>query len=678
MFRRLNHPVWAFSGSFICYFLIARLGLLFRTEPDQFAIFWPPNGWLLGLLLITQGRQRQVILGGAGLACILANLSGGNSVPVSLGFTVVNMAEPIIAAWVLLRVGGGRFRVSSPGDVLQLYFVALCVCLISALGGTAVITHGLGVPDPVRVYRLFLLADAISVVLVTPVILVWAHAPAEATSLRPKRAFEAACCVILISALTLLIFGESGGSPWKTTSWAFPVVAILIWPALRFGLRGTATGVLVVSLIAIWNTGVGRGPFATVNASAADQLLAVQYFLSVLSLSSLSLAAALEQREEYRQQLLETGKTEAIGQLAGSIAHDFNNIMTVVNCVSETLMLDPTTTPEQKQQVEEIYVAGRKAADLTGQLMTIGRKQTFNSESVDLNALITHMYPLLTRLAGNTISIETDLQHDLHSVSVDSRQLERVIVNLIVNAREAMPDGGAVLLTTMNLSPGDGRGRVRLSIRDDGIGMTRDVLRRIFEPHFTTRKAVGGTGLGLASSRGIIQQCGGQLEVESAAGEESVFHITLPGSGKAAEPNREVISAQVDREVILLVDDEESIRRSVGLWLERHGYHVLPAADGEEALELSLQHERIDLLLTDLTMPGLNGRRLASEMLAARPLLPVILMSGHAPADQMDGWEDFRQVHFVQKPFLLPKLTESIRGLLDSRGDEASEQRRAG
>jgi PAS domain S-box-containing protein len=363
-------------------------------------------------------------------------------------------------------------------------------------------------------------------------------------------------------------------------------------------------------------------------------------------------------------------KMEALGRLAGGVAHDFNNILTAVSgYVSLSLDMLPKDSPV-RAPVEHVQRAAGRAASLTQQLLAFGRHQVRTPIRVDLNATVCQLLPMLHRLIGEDVQLQTGLEPELRPIEADPAQLEQVIVNLAINARDAMPSGGKLRLETCNLVAEDGSDAVQLSVADDGVGMDEATRARIFEPFFTTKEIGKGTGLGLATVYSIVEQHSGRIGVTSALGQGTRFDIVFPPSrSNAAERTltpMPVVTPATGRETILIVEDDESVLGFVCLVLEQRNYRVLTAHDGDGAIKVAGKHAgQIDLLLTDIVMPQMNGRALATELRRLRPALRVMYMSGY-PGDTIDRYGDIPAGEpFLQKPFtrdlLLAKLAEALR-----------------
>ena len=364
-------------------------------------------------------------------------------------------------------------------------------------------------------------------------------------------------------------------------------------------------------------------------------------------------------------QLRQAQKMEAVGRLAGGIAHDFNNLLTAISGYSEFL-IGGTSDPKLRRYAEEIKRASDRAAGLTGQLLAFSRRQVLQPRILDLNATVGDMDMMLRRLIGEDVELVTMLGTELAPVRADPTQIEQVIINLAVNARDAMPQGGSVTVETANVVV-DGAAFVELRLTDTGIGMTEAERRQLFDPFFTTKE--GGTGLGLATVYGIVEQSGGTIEVESAPGLGSSFRILLPAEWApldVSEPEPSGIGSAAGEETILLVEDELVVRRLVAEILESNGYTVLQAGDGPSALELLRRHTgTLDLLVTDVVMPGMSGPDVAGAVAAMRPSVHVLYISGYtdSPVGQHGAPEP--GVAFLQKPFAADVLTRKVREVLD-------------
>ena len=387
------------------------------------------------------------------------------------------------------------------------------------------------------------------------------------------------------------------------------------------------------------------------------------------------------ERRALEQQLRQSQKMEAIGRLAGGIAHDFNNLLMVISGYSEFLLDRLGPDPELRGPAQEISSASERATSLTRQLLAFSRKQMLTPKVIDLNGVVTESLKMLTRLIGEDIDLVMIPASELGPVKADPGQIEQVIMNLAVNARDAMPHGGRLTIETANVTLDEAYARMHapvqpgdytmLAITDTGVGMDNETQSRIFEPFFTT-KGMKGTGLGLSTVYGIVKQSGGYIWVYSELGKGTSFkiylpHVTTDEAGMVEQPV--VTSAtptETPRETILVVEDELNLRRLTRQFLDNQGYTVLEAADGAAAVQICVAHQgTIHLLLTDVIMPGMNGRELAQRVSEIRPNMKVLYMSGYTEnAIGQNGTLD-AGIKLLQKPFTLHALKATVREVLD-------------
>jgi PAS domain S-box-containing protein len=386
--------------------------------------------------------------------------------------------------------------------------------------------------------------------------------------------------------------------------------------------------------------------------------------------------AAEEALQESQERLRHGQRLEAIGRLAGGVAHSFNNLLAAIAFHAELILDERSPHAQLKRHAEEIQQAGERAAALAQQLLAFSRKQALNPEPVCLSTLIAGMEPMLRRLLGEDIEIEIADDPEAGLVHADLGQLEQVFLNLVANARDAMPDGGRLAVRTASVSLDENTAGVppgpyvTLAITDSGAGMSREVQDRLFEPFFTTKDKGKGTGLGLSTAYGIVRQSGGDIWVESAPGQGATFTILLPRIEPAEIPAPRPAAehhALTGSEVILLVEDEDNIREPATEILEAQGYTVLAARHGVEALEIARRHPGlIDLLVTDVVMPQLSGSRLTRALASIRPETRVLYISGY-PEDAIAHHGVLEPRHrFLQKPFPPGVLLAAVREVLES------------
>jgi PAS domain S-box-containing protein len=404
---------------------------------------------------------------------------------------------------------------------------------------------------------------------------------------------------------------------------------------------------------------------------AADQILGVSTDITASKLAE--------------DQLRQSQKIEAVGQLAGGVAHDFNNLLGVITGYAELLLKDIGPEHRGARRLDQIHKAADRATALTRQLLAFSRKQVLQPRILDLNAVVGDVEKMLGRLIGEDIQIVTSLAADLGRVKADPGQIDQVILNLAVNARDAMPGGGKLILETANAEldesylpthPGAKPGpHVLLAVSDSGHGMDAETLLRIFEPFFTTKEQGKGTGLGLSTVYGIVKQSGGDIVVYSELGRGTTFKVYLPrvdeeaGTAAAGEVPAEPLARA--SETILLVEDEKSLRAMIREILEEGGYTVVEGGSPEEAIAAARSHPGpINLMLTDVVMPSMGGRDLAVELAALRPGLRVLYMSGYTDNAIVHHGVLDAGMHFLQKPFTADALLRKARAVLDeSRGE---------
>ena len=397
------------------------------------------------------------------------------------------------------------------------------------------------------------------------------------------------------------------------------------------------------------------------------------------TVAAATIARDISERKRLERQLWQSQKMEAIGRLAGGIAHDFNNLLGVVLGDAELVLAEKGLNNEQRAAIEEIKEASERAAALTRQLLIFSRQQPVDTRVVNLNAVINGFRNLLLRLAGPKINLHAVLAHDLAAIRADPSHLLQLILNLVVNARDAMPAGGLVRIETANKTlddacekshPGLSAGRyVLLSVADNGPGMPAETLSRVFEPFFTTKEVGKGTGMGLATVYGVVRAIGGGVWVYSEPARGTVFKIYLPvaeipeETQETREPEPELPRGN---ETVLLVEDSGLLRRVTSEFLKRIGYTVLAAGDANEAIAEAARHNgHIDLLLTDLMMPGMNGLELAERLVATRSGMKVLYTSGYSGTILQDDERAKIERSFLEKPYTWQNLAQKVRSVLD-------------
>jgi two-component system cell cycle sensor histidine kinase/response regulator CckA len=400
----------------------------------------------------------------------------------------------------------------------------------------------------------------------------------------------------------------------------------------------------------------------------------------------IAILADVTDQRRLEQQLMQSQKMEAIGRLAGGVAHDFNNVITVVSGYGQMLLDGLQNEPDLRDAAEEVLKAADRAAGLAAQLLTFSRRQASQPRIIEINAVVRDMERMLGRLIGESVELATVLRPGVGPLRADPGQIEQVVMNLVVNARDAMPGGGKITVETAEVvldehysathagvTPGK---YVMLAVSDTGTGMDAETRSHIFEPFFTTKERGKGTGLGLSTVYGIVKQHGGDIWVYSEPGRGTTFKIYLPlaaapATSPAAEPKPPVRGSC--GETILLVEDEEGVRKYVRGVLETHGYRVLEASSGEAALKIGTSfQEPIALLLTDVVMPKMGGRELAAALAPHRPGMKVLYLSGYTDHVVVDRGVVHNGSEFLQKPFTPDALARKIREILDDDRSRAA------
>jgi two-component system, cell cycle sensor histidine kinase and response regulator CckA len=377
-----------------------------------------------------------------------------------------------------------------------------------------------------------------------------------------------------------------------------------------------------------------------------------------------------EERAELEHRLAQAQRLESVGQLAGGVAHDFNNLLSVILTCVGFAQRELSADHPVRDDVEEIGHAADRAAALTRQLLMFSRREVVKPEVLDVGDLVRDLERLLNRTLSERIALRIVVGPGLVPVLADRAQLEQVLVNLALNARDAMPDGGTLSIA---LSAADGG--VRITVADDGVGMPEDVRERAFEPFFTTKDRGEGTGLGLATVHGIVTEAGGTVDLQSVPGRGTVVTIHLPGCDEPVTPPQPPLEPgerPPAPATVLVVEDQEPVRRQARRILEDHGYEVREAGGGDEALAA---WERVDVLVTDVVMPGMSGQQLAQVARERNPDLRIVYMSGHTEDLLVRDGARARNIAFVQKPFTRASLLRAVEDALAAPPSEAGAER---
>jgi signal transduction histidine kinase/CheY-like chemotaxis protein len=662
------------------YFAAAKLGLSLAHVHASATAVWAPTGIAFAALLVLGPR----LWPGVFLGAFLANITTQGSVLTVAGIAAGNTLEAVLGASLVQRYADGPDAFLHPRGVLLFTLLAgLLSTTVSATFGVTSLSLGGNArwPEYGSIWWTWWLGDVMGNLIVAASLVLWMQDP----RIRYTRAqaLELGLWLLLALLIGQVVFGPWLGIGAQGLPLEFLFLPLLLWMAFRFSPRETATGALVLAGLVLWGTLQGYGPFA--RAAPNTGLLLLQAFMGTTAVTAIGLAAAILERkraqEALRQSeelLRQSQKMEAIGRLSGGIAHDFNNILSAILGFTELMLQDTAKSDLRRQQIEEIRRSAQRAAGLTHQLLAFGRKQVLRPSVLCLNGVVTHLQEMLRRLIGEHIELVPNLDPGLGNVKIDRNQFEQVIVNLALHARDAMPNGGRLTIETRNVELEAGQAKraaelptgrcVMLRIGDTGAGLDARTLEHLFEPFFTTQDRSQGMGLGLAAVYGIVRQSNGQIRVDSQPGAGTTFTIHLPRVDEepAAEapPLRASDSAHAAG-TILVAEDEDAVRRMICTVLERCGYTVLEARDGMEALQVCARREQpLDLLLTDMVMPHINGRQLAEQVVRIRPGLRILFMSGYADEAVLQGGELEPGRAFMAKPLVLNELTRRVKEIL--------------
>ena len=676
-------------GIGLAYFVSAKVGLLLASINPSATPIWPATGVALAAVLLLGYRVSLAIL----LAAFLANATTAGSIATSASISVGNMLESLVGAWLINRWSDGTATFDTAIGVMRFALICLlCATPISALIGVGSLCLA-GYADPGRfgsIWMTWWLGDAAGALVITPVIALWARDWSQLATRSEWTAGAigyAGAATIGLIAFSPLIEQAGTSSPL-----GFLAILPLSWAALRRNQRDTASIALILSSFAVWGTLVGAGPFAQTTLNNSFLLLLM--FTISTSIPSLALSADVAMRKRVeadlrrahnemdrlvqerttalamtQQELYQAQKMEALGQLTGGVAHDFNNLLTAVLGSLELAMKQVSDA-----RLVRLLSAARRAAQrgtaLTAQMLVFARRQEVALKPVDTNTVIHDMEELLYRLIGPLVRISHDLEDDLWPAQAEPAQLEMALLNLAVNARDAMPLGGDLVMqtrrmsndpvgNTADLAQGD---YVVVSVSDTGSGMPDHVLAKAFDPFFTTKGPTKGSGLGLSMVYGFARQVGGTAVIESAPGKGTTVKLYLPravGQPDMRPQDAAVAEPHAGGLRILVVDDDESVRALAKEMLEEMGHEVTAAPGGRAALELLKGGCRCDLLLVDYAMPVMSGSECAKEARKVRPDLSILFMTGFVENDALRSLAELG-CRILSKPFQYGDLAEAV------------------
>ncbi len=788
------------------YYFVARLGLGYASVGESISLVWPPTGVAFAALTVLGLRCWPGVAAGA----FLANAVTPVPLAAAAGIATGNTLEALLGAWLLRRAAGDRPDLEAMPVVRTLVLAAAPLgALVSALTGVTSLAAAGVLPEEsgVSAVAVWWTGDVLGALVVAPVLLVWLAHPRPLQEARG--ALEITLLCLGTAAAAEVSLGRLSDLPlFRDVDYLYLLFPFVIWAALRFGSRGASLMTLTISVVAVWHTVEGGGPFA--GDSMGETLFAVACYLAAVAVSGLTLAAAvsnerstatgaLRHREaqlraaldaarmgtwswsavenriawdealrsmyglregeevatfedflnrvhprdrefvegtvrraveegglldfEFRilvpdgrvrwiadqgrvlraesgavvgltgvcadvterraaeEQLRQAHRMESVGRLAGGVAHEANNQMSVVFAASDFILKRADVPPAVRTDVESIRRAAERTAAVTAQLLAFSRRQLLNPQILDLNEVLRRFRLVLERVMGEDCSVTLRLAPDLGSVKADPGQVEQILVNLALNARDAMPRGGRLALETFpatldEQTPLPAHGvRVRpgryaaLAVSDTGHGMDRDILAKAFEPFFTTKPVGRGTGLGLSTVYGIVKQSEGYIWAYSEPGIGTTFKVYLPATEEAAPARADAppASARGGGELVVVVEDEAPVRQVAARTLIEAGYRVLEAENGDRALELvaGTPHP-VALLLTDVVIPGMTGRELADRLRALRPGTAVLFTSGYTDDEILRRGLLEPGVAFIPKPFTAQALVRAVRDRIES------------
>jgi signal transduction histidine kinase len=676
------------------YFVLEGSALrLAAADPTAVAI-WPATGFAFAAVLLGGYRVLPAILVGAFAANALASGASYATAAIATGHTLAAFAAGLLVdGWA-----EGRNTFAGTRGIAAFVPIAMVAAAVSASVGAGVDLL-LTAPGADSADWTFLarwlprwLSQLTGALVITPALVLWVTDRPRGFDLSSLA--EASAIVAAAAAIGAVVFGPWTADLPNREALALLALLPLIWAALRRGPRDTASAAVVLAGCAVWGTMAG-GPFAAAADQPAPLLVMVMIGGTVPSLLLAADAAARTRAErmlrttrnelrQAREQLAQSHKMEAVGQLTGGVAHDFNNLLTVIvgNLDMALRQLESLTDAQADRLRRAINNARRgavRATAITQRLLAFSRKQQVAPRPLNVNNLLGNLSDFLRRSVGETVALDIGGADDLWTVKTDPMQLETAILNLAVNARDAMPTGGKVTITTSNsfldeeycrdheeLTPGQ---YVQIAVSDTGEGMSKDVLERVFEPFFTTKEAGRGTGLGLSQVYGFVKQSGGHVEIDSTPGAGTTVRIflpRLPGEAPVHQTAERPLLLADAAPTILLVEDDHDVRSYVVEMLREMHFQVLEAHDADSALGLIERNDvRLDLLLTDVVLPGMNGRQLADEIKARQPDVRVLFMSGYSRDAIVQQGHIDAGAEVLQKPLTQQILEQHIRAVLE-------------
>lgn len=681
----------------MAFFATHVLSLLLIRYGGPLAPAWPPVGIALAALLWLPASHRRLVFAGVVVLDTVSNALQGYATPTAFAYLGVSLTELLLADWLLRRLTSTPLRFARLRDVAVLLFVTAFATGLASIP-SAFIARAASGAGLLESAMMWWVGDMLAYVVVTPLtvlLLERAQSPAVKRSTRWWWRDAIALSVFLL-----------GGSLWAfrgdvlvgaLLAQPYMLSLIVLWATLRFGQLGALWSLVGIASIGVTLLLTGHA-LSLGGASGSDALVILQVYLGVQALIGLVLATALrEQREtaesnahmlealsSSEQRLRQSQKMEAIGQLAGGVAHDFNNMLAALLMQLDELRLLKAMPREAIELLRDVETSAQRAVRLTRQLLVFSRQQAMQSSLLDLNLLVRAHVRLLRRVVPTTHKLTVDTATDALVVSADGGMIEQVLLNLVLNARDALADGGPIMIRTArrtvaptDIAELDAGTYAVLAVQDTGMGIAPDNLPRIFEPFFTTKPPGQGTGLGLATAYGIAQQHQGLLRVASTVGVGTTVEVWLPIVANALPDESALIDATGAEDsgehavaaTVLVVEDDPTVSRLLQRVLERDGYRVRAATSGREVLDhWNLYELSVDLVITDLVMPGgVSGTQLAAELRRRAPSLPVVFTSGYDPEFDPSDETMVPGENFIPKPSKAEQILAVVRRQLAAR-----------